>query len=173
MQFSVGQLVVHPHHGPATVVGLRNRPARGVTRRYVDLAVQRTNLTISFPLEKADDIGIRPLYGSRGMRRLLTVLQAASGPWERQWSRRMKHNQERLRRGDLLETAAVVRDLARRDHEGQLSAAESDMLKTARGPILGELVESLEITDEAAESLFTAAVQGKHLPILDELALAG
>ncbi len=172
MQFSTGQLVVHPHHGPSVVQGIRDLAGGGQLRTYVDLAVRRTNLTVSIPLDMAEEIGVRPLFGLAGVARLLKVLQAPSRAWERQWSRRMKENQERLRHGDLFETAAVVRDLARRDQENPLSTAERELLRTASRPILGELVESLEITDEAAEALVTAAVQGEELPILEELALA-
>ena len=54
---------------------------------------------------------MRQVYGSDQLVRLLDMLQAPSDPLEPQWARRITSNHERLLRGDLPETAAVVRDL--------------------------------------------------------------
>lgn len=164
MQFTQGQLVIHPHHGPATVQSTMTRTIGGTERGYVELLVHRSNLTVSVPADTAEEIGIRPVLSAEQLEEILDVLQAPSGPFEKQWSRRMKDQQERLLLGDLKVTAAVVRDLLRRDLESGLSPAEKELLKNARRPLLGEFVEAFALSDEAADDLLVAAVTGQDVP---------
>ncbi len=162
MQFSAGQTVIHPHHGPVTVVETFERPVRGVPRRYLGLQVHRSNLRIAVPLDRTDEIGLRPVSAATQVSELLDVLRAPSDEQEETWSRRFKANQEKLRLGNLLTTAGVVRDLTRRQEERGLSYGEKDMLKHARRPVLAELALSLGLTDEDAERLLASAVLGEQ-----------
>ncbi|WP_109473335.1 CarD family transcriptional regulator [Ornithinimicrobium cavernae] len=173
MQFTPGQLVIHPHHGPATVQDTITRTVGGVERVYVTLRVQRSDLTVSLPADAAEEVGIRALLSTEQLQEVLDVLQAPSEPFEKQWSRRMKAQQERLLLGDLTVTAAVVRDLVRRDLEGGLAPAEKDLLKKARKPLLGEFVEALGLSDERAEELLVDAVTGRDVPRPGDLAPTG
>ena len=76
MQFTEGQLVVHPHHGPCVVTGVVTRTIKGVDRQYVDLRVQRTDLVLSVPAEGVQDVGLRPVFGAAELARLAEVLRA-------------------------------------------------------------------------------------------------
>ncbi|WP_406727377.1 CarD family transcriptional regulator [Streptomyces sp. GD-15H] len=162
MQFSIGQTVVHPHHGPATVAQVLDRSVRGETRRYVQLQVHRSDLSIAVPVEKTHEVGLRPVYAPAQAQELLGVLEAPTGEQEETWSRRFKANQEKLRVGDLLLTAGVVRDLIRRQEERGLSTGEKDMLHHARRPVLAELALSLSLPDGEAERLLDSAVLGRQ-----------
>jgi CarD family transcriptional regulator len=163
MQFAEGQLVVHPHHGPCVVTGVVTRTIKGVDRQYVDLRVQRTDLVLSVPAEGVQDVGLRPVFGAAELARLAEVLRAPSEPFEKQWSRRMKANQEKVLTGELMVIAGAVRDLVRRAEDGGISAAEKDLLRAARRPILGEIVESLSVTDEQAEELLDGLILGRDV----------
>lgn len=50
---------MHPHHGPSTVTGLRDRAVKGASMRYPELRVHRSDLTIALPEEKAAEVGVR------------------------------------------------------------------------------------------------------------------
>ena len=172
MPFSQGQLFVHPHHGPATIQEIMTRVVGGVERTYLSMLVHRSNLTVSVPADSAEEIGIRTVLSPEELQKVLDVLQAPSEPFDKQWSRRMKDQRERLLLGELTVTAGVVRDLLRRDLEDGLSPAEKDLLKSASRPLLGEFVEALGVTDERAEELLVAAVSGEDVPTPVELANA-
>ncbi len=164
VQFSAGQTVIHPHHGPVTVVETFERPVRGVPRRYLGLQVHRSDLRIAVPLDRTDEIGLRPVSAATQVSELLDVLRAPSDEQEETWSRRFKANQEKLRLGDLRVTAGVVRDLTRRLEERGLSLGEKDQLKHARIPVLTELALALSLTDEEAEEMLDSAVHGADEP---------
>lgn len=161
MQFSEGQTVVHPQHGPATVTQVFERLVRGETKSYVELQVHRVELRVSVPVDRADEIGLRAPRAATELQDLWRVLCEPTVHEEEQWSRRMKGNQERLRVGDFLITAEVVRDLTRRQETHGLSAGEKDLLKNARQPLVVELSLSLGLTDEAAEQVIDAAIRGE------------
>ena len=50
---------MHPHRGPSTVTGLRDRAVKGASVRYLELRVHRSDLTIALPEEKAAEVGVR------------------------------------------------------------------------------------------------------------------
>jgi CarD family transcriptional regulator len=164
MQFEAGQTVIHPHHGPATVVEVFERSMKGRHQRYLGLQVHRTDLRVGVPVEAVDEVGLRAVYAETQAEELLDVLRAPSGEQEELWSRRFKANQEKLRLGDLLLTAGVVRDLLRRQADRGLSLGEKEMLKHARRPVLAELALALSLTDDEVESLLDSTVLGRAVP---------
>lgn len=173
MQFTTGQLLVHPHHGPVVVEGTTSRAVGGVERDYVNLRVRRSDLVLSIPADAAEEVGIRPVLSPDHLDEVMQVLRAPSDPFDKQFSRRMKDQQDRLLQGDLEVTAGVVRDLLRRDRADGLSPAEKDLLRRAQDPLVGELVEALGVSEERAEELLVAAVSGPVEPIPESPAHTG
>lgn len=52
MIFQVGETVVYPHHGAATIIEVKNRTIRGEEKLYLKLNVTQGDLTIEVPAEK-------------------------------------------------------------------------------------------------------------------------
>jgi len=167
MQFSEGQIVVHPHHGPCTVTGVTTRAIRGIETRYIDLAVHAKGLGICVPLDNVAEVGLRQVLNAKGLNELLDVLRAPTEHEETGWSRRFKDNVEQLRVGDLLTTAKVVRDLTRRQAEKGVSWGEKDLLRHARQPVVTELAVALSLTEEEAGHAIEEAILHGVSPRLD------
>ncbi|QCX28537.1 CarD family transcriptional regulator [Nocardioides jishulii] len=170
MEFSQGQTVIHPHHGPATVAKVFSRTFKGKERQYLELKVHSSDLSINLPIDQADEVGVRAVFAQDETNDLLDVLRAPTGAQEQNWSRRMKANSERLKLGDLPTTASVVRDLIRRQEEHGLSPNEREMLKASSRLVLAELALSLSIEESAAEELLRATVLGEETALGDEVA---
>src|SRR5690606_8331723 len=102
VRFSTGQVVVHPHHGPAKIAGTFSRSIRGEEVHYLQLVVEHKDLELSLPAEKAEELGIRPLLTAEEVGRMFDRLTAETGFEESQWSRRVKHNVDRLNSGDAM-----------------------------------------------------------------------
>lgn len=166
MVFTPGQLVVHPHHGPATITEITTRHIRGVPTRYLTLAVRNTNLTVGVPVAQADTVGLRPVCDAAALAELFDVLRAPSPKEVDGWSRRFKDNHEKLRLGDLHTSAGVVRDLLRRQETKGISLGEKDLLKDARRPLVTELALALEVSEEEAGHVLDAAVLADRAPAL-------
>lgn len=164
MNFSIGQTIVHPHHGPATITDIFTRSVRGVPTRYLRLEVHRSDLVIGVPFDCADDIGLRDVLGAAELEGLYDVLRAPTSHEEQGWSRRFKGNIDRVRVGELLSMAEVVRDLMRREHEKGVSLGEKHLLKQTARRVAAEICLALRCTDEHADALLQSLVLGTRLP---------
>ena len=49
MLFEVGETVVYPHHGAATIIEVKNRVIKGETKKYLKLNVTQGDLIIEVP----------------------------------------------------------------------------------------------------------------------------
>lgn len=148
--FDVGDLVVHPHHGVGRVVS--NQPQRldGRERSYLKLDLVDRALTIMVPCESATAIGLRAVIGPSEVRQIVAVLEAEPAPAPTNWSARERHYREKLRRRDVLELAAVVRDLGTRAHPDRLALREQQLYEQTRRQLAAELGHALGLTTEQA-----------------------
>ena len=74
------------------------------------------------------------------------------------WNRRYRENMVRLKSGDLIEVATVVKGLSRRDAARGLSTGERKMLHTARQILLSELVLAQSSSYEEMEQRVNTAL---------------
>ena len=151
MIFEIGETVVYPHHGAATIIEIKNRRIRGDDKLYLKLNVIQGDLVIEVPAENVDLVGVRDVIGSEGLDAVFDVLRAPFIEEPTNWSRRYKANVEKLATGDVLKVSEVVRDLWRRDQERTLSAGEKRMLAKARQILVSEMALAKK-TDELAAS---------------------
>src|SRR4029434_1051506 len=56
------------------------------------------------------------------------------------WNRRFKHNRDKMKTGDILELAEVVRNLSLRDHEKGLAPGETQMCVKTKKILASELM---------------------------------
>ncbi len=66
------------------------------------------------------------------------------------WNRRFKHNRDKMKTGDILELAEVVRNLALRDHEKGLSTGEKQMFVKAKKILASELMYAKAMDEDQA-----------------------
>ncbi|MFG6443942.1 CarD family transcriptional regulator [Microbacterium sp. P06] len=152
MLFEVGETVVYPHHGAATIIEVKDRIIRGESKKYLKLNVTQGDLIIEVPAENVDLVGVRDVIGQEGLDRVFEVLRAPFTEEPTNWSRRYKANLEKLASGDVIKVSEVVRDLWRRDQDRGLSAGEKRMLAKARQILVSELALA-EKTDEERAGL--------------------
>jgi CarD family transcriptional regulator len=153
MIFEVGETVVYPHHGAATIEEIKTRVIKGEERMYLKLRVAQGDLTIEVPAENVDMVGVRDVVGKEGLEHVFDVLRAEFVEEPTNWSRRYKANLEKLASGDVIKVAEVVRDLWRRDHDRGLSAGEKRMLSKARQILISELALAEKTDEEQAATV--------------------
>ena len=76
MLFEVGETVVYPHHGAATIVEIKTRTIKGKEKLYLKLNVTQGDLVIEVPAENVDLVGVRDVIGKEGLDRVFDVLRA-------------------------------------------------------------------------------------------------
>ena len=153
MLFEVGETVVYPHHGAATIVEVKKRVIKGEEKLYLKLNVTQGDLVIEVPAENVDLVGVRDVIGKEGLDKVFEVLRAPFTEEPTNWSRRYKANLEKLASGDVIKVSEVVRDLWRRDQDRGLSAGEKRMLAKARQILVSELALAEHTNEDKAEAL--------------------
>ena len=150
MAFAVGETVAYPGYGAAVIEDLETRQMKGEDKTYLVLRiVAQSNLVVRVPACNLDLVGVRDCVDQAGLERVIGVLRAPDVEEPMIWSRRYKANGDKVRSGDVIAVAEVVRDLWRRERDGTVSAAERQMLAKARQILVSELA-FCEQTDEAA-----------------------
>ena len=94
MQFEVGETVVYPHHGAATITEVKQRTIKGEKKLYLKLNVKQGDLTIEVPAENVDLVGVRDVIGRDGVNQVFDVLRQPFVEEPTNWSRRYKANLE-------------------------------------------------------------------------------
>src|SRR3954469_25409106 len=153
MLFEVGETVVYPHHGAATISEVKTRMIKGEEKVYLKLRVTQGDLTIEVPADNVDLVGVRDVIGKEGLDRVFEVLRAPFTEEPTNWSRRYKANLEKLASGDVIKVSEVVRDLWRRDQDRGLSAGEKRMLAKARQILISELALAEKTDEEQASTV--------------------
>lgn len=158
MAFKVGDRVVYPHHGAAVIKKKESREVEGEKVDYFVLHMAHGDLTLSVPVDKAEDVGMRPPISTEDVEDVLRLLGKRDVREPSNWSRRFKNHQEKLKSGDVYQVAEVVRNLAARNRDASLSAAERTMYERARVNLVSEISPALKVTAEEAEEYLDAAL---------------
>jgi CarD family transcriptional regulator len=139
-EFAIGDKAVYPSQGVAEVVGVERKEVFGKIQRFYVLRALDTGLRILVPVDKADQVGLRPVAGTDEVAEVMEILRDKDVHVDRQtWNRRYRGFMEKIKSGSLFEVAEVFRDLYRLKGMKPLSFGERRMLDTAKGLIVQEL----------------------------------
>jgi CarD family transcriptional regulator len=148
-KFSVGDKVVHPQHGAATIEKKVRQSFDGQKKDYYILDIATEQLTVMVPIEKVDEL-IRPVISKSKSREVLKSLKGEPEEAGSNWSRWYKVLNEKMVSGDIFQVAEVVRDLSYAQQTKGISPALKRMLSKARLTLSSELAFSLEVDEEEA-----------------------
>jgi CarD family transcriptional regulator len=148
-KYSVGDKVVHPQHGAATIQKKVKQDFDGEKRDYFLLDIATEQLTVMVPVERVEDL-IRPVISKTKSREVLKALKGEPEEAGSNWSRWYKVLNEKMTSGDIFQVAEVVRDLSFAQQTKGISPALKRMLSKARLTLSSELAFSLEVDEEEA-----------------------
>ena len=158
--YDVGDKVVYPHHGAGTVVKKEKREVLGEQREYLTIKILHNDMTVQVPCENAEKVGLRRVIGEKEIGGVLTALTGVSTEMPKNWNRRFKHNRDKMKTGDILELAEVVRNLALRDREKGLSTGEKQMFVKAKKILASELMYAKAVDEEEAAEWLEGVLAG-------------
>ncbi len=149
MQFKVGDRAVYPAHGVGVIKAIEKRDlGDGLTVEVYICKILDNGMTIIVPIHNADAIGMRSIIGLDQVERVYDILRDRSTPPDNQtWNRRYREYMNKIKTGDPIEVAKVLRDLALMKLEKSLSFGEKKMYDQARTLLVQELSVA-KTTDE-------------------------
>ena len=144
MKLAVGDAVVYPALGAGRVAARETRVVLGAEREVVVLTLA-DGLSVTLPMQLARVL-LRPLVSEAGLSRVQETLREDGAPSRDVWLKRLKQVQAKLKGGDLLELAEIVRDGVRRGQtltangtNSKLSLSEKGLCVKARQRLSGEI----------------------------------
>ncbi|MHB8124546.1 MAG: CarD family transcriptional regulator [Desulfitobacteriaceae bacterium] len=138
--FQVGDKVVYPMHGAGIIESIEEREVLGEIRKYYVMHLPVGNMKVFVPLNSVGHLGLRDVIDQSEIQGVLAVLKSENIPTTLAWNRRYRANLEKIKSGDILEVADVVRSLSCREKEKGLSTGEKKMYENACQILVSELV---------------------------------
>jgi CarD family transcriptional regulator, regulator of rRNA transcription len=148
--FEVGDKVVYPHHGAATIIKKERIDFAGERRDYFVLEVATDQLTVRVPAESALERGVRPVISKNKAKQVFATFKEEPQEAGSNWSRWYKLLTEKINSGDIFQVAEVIRDLTYAQQIKGISPALKRMLAKARLIIVSELQFTLDLDEEEA-----------------------
>ncbi len=158
MPFQIGDKVVHPMYGAGVLESVVEKKIDGVAREYYIMKLPKRSMVVMIPTESSEEIGVRPVIDGSQADRVLAAIPTIQVEMTANWNHRYRENMERMKSGDLLEVARVVKGLTLRESKRGLSTGERKMLHSARQILISELVLSKSLSYEDMEAALDTAL---------------
>lgn len=156
--FQIGDKIVHPMHGAGVIDSIVSKKVNGVVRDYYILKLPVGGMLVMIPTEHTEEIGVRPVVDRDEADRLIAAIPSIEVDMTQNWNRRYRENMLRIKSGDLMEVARVVKGLMLRDENRGLSTGERKMLHSAKQILISELVLSQGASYEDVERRVNTAM---------------
>lgn len=162
MEFSVGDCVVHPHHGPGRIASIERRELLDRAKRYYAIEIPDQGLTVLIPVGKADEVGVRPALLQSRFSQVLLKLGSTPRRLPDDYKERQEQIDAQLKTGLVMQLARVIRDLSWHKERAHLTKKDADCLKQGRGLLAAEmaLVSGDKVSDarDLIEATMAAAM---------------
>ena len=162
MKYKIGDKAVVPNLGVGVVTEIKSVKVEDLEYQMYVFECRSGQGTCKemVPVDNLGENGVRDIIPLDAVERVYELLRDKETPADKQtWNRRYREYQGKVKTGDPLEVAAVLRDLARLKSEKTLSFGERKMFDLAHSLIVQEVavargVEEKVIEDEL-EAIFT------------------
>ena len=155
--FSIGDLVAHPLHGAGTICEIEQKRIDGKNKDYYVMTIPAGGMRIMVPVDGCEAVGLRPIIDSVRAEEILAQIPMLEVIEDSSWNKRYRENMLRIRSGNLLEVAAVVKSLVLRESERGLSTGERKMLHSAKQILISEIVLCLDSSYSEVEERLNQA----------------
>lgn len=138
--YRIGDKIVHPMHGAGVIENIVEQKINGTSRQYYVLKIPVGGMLVMIPVVNCEEIGVRPIIDSKRAEEIIGALSGIEIDMTQNWNRRYRENMLRIKSGDLIEVAKVVKGLMARDRLRGLSTGERKMLHSAKQILISEIV---------------------------------
>ena len=160
----IGDRVVYPMHGAGEITDIEEQEVGGVTQSYYVLRLPMGSLKLMLPVDKVDEIGLRDVIDKSKLEELTEILSGKSETSQGSWNKRFHATLDRLKSGDILEVAAVARNLTRQHWKKKIASGERRLMELSRQILISELVYVLDKNaDEVTEWVDKIIATGENI----------
>ncbi len=161
MELKVGTIVAYPPHGIGRIASRSKKVVLGVEEEVVVIELGN-DLSVTLPVSRATEL-LRPPASEADLKKVQKTLREEGVVSDEIWSKRLAQAQEKLRSGDPLDLAEIVRDGVKREQGRtangtpiKLSTSERALHLKARDLLSGEIGIARGVDKAEAEAWIDA-----------------
>jgi CarD family transcriptional regulator len=159
LRYKKNQQIVYPLQGVGKVVSIEERPFRATRLLYYIIYLEVSDMTVMVPVERADELGIRPIVDKREAYKALKLISEDYEPIPADWKLRYQMNLDLLKKGSVLDIATVVRALYHRSRIKELPILERKLYDNALRLLVDEVSFSLDKSKIEVEALVMSKLE--------------
>jgi CarD family transcriptional regulator len=146
----VSDFVVYPTHGVGKIIAVEVQEVAGMELELFVIDFEKEKMTVRVPFAKATATGMRKLSSKDKMSNALTTLKGRARVKRTMWSRRAQEYEAKIKSGDPISIAEVVRDLHRNEGQPEQSYSERQIYESALDRLAREFAAIEGLEDEQA-----------------------
>lgn len=156
--FQIGDYIVHPMHGAGVIESVVTKKISGQQRDYYVLKLPVGDMVVMVPVAGCENIGVRSIISKSEAENIFESFKELEVSMTQNWNKRYRENMDKIKSGNLLDVASVVKGLMCRDNERGLSTGERKMLHFAKQILISELVIATETDYDGVEQRLYASL---------------
>jgi CarD family transcriptional regulator len=159
LEFKVGDKVVYPNHGVGVIEQVAKKSIGGSTSAFYRLRLLSSDSMVMVPVDNTTTVGLRKVLTRPQYNRVFKLLKNGEVATYDDWKGRFQANSDKMRTGDIMAVAEVLKSLTMLSEVKPLSYRERKMLDRARFLLISELSEaSSKEADKVEEQIDEALV---------------
>jgi CarD family transcriptional regulator len=159
VELSTGQKVVYPNHGVGVVEKIEPTTMDETEQVFYHLRLLSNNSKVMIPEENLELVGLRPLVAESDIDELFDVLEDGNIDTYKDWKGRYKQNLDKMKTGELMSVAEVLKNLRLVSQRKSLSFREKKMYERAKYFIVSEVAHVRDMSEGKAERMVEEALE--------------
>lgn len=139
VQFSIGQNVIHPTHGPGEVIGIEQMDIIEEFRRYYVIEFIAKRLTLHIPVRKVEEMKVREVMSRSKLEQVMATLRQMPSQLPEHFKARRQKVEPMIQSGYPTKIAEAVRELTWREKNARLNKIDSQLLSQGRDMLINEI----------------------------------
>lgn len=158
-KFQIDQQIVYPSQGVGKITEIFEKTFRGAPMMYYKIYIEASDMIVMVPVNKAEELGIRPIVSSDEAAVALQSLSDEFEPITSDWKLRYQMNLDLLKKGTIADIAAIVRCLYNRSKVKELPILERKLYDQAKKLLEDEISIAMGVDVKEVESQIHAKLE--------------
>ncbi len=157
--FNIGDKIVYPIHGAGIIESIEEIEVLGNKNKYYIMRISLNDMRVMIPLDNIDTLGIRSIVDKEQADKVFDILSQVPSEMNKLWTKRYRENENKIKSGNILVIAEIVRNLIILDRIKKLSAGEKKILSNAKCILISELMLVLDMSRVQIEEIMENIVK--------------
>jgi CarD family transcriptional regulator len=157
--YKLHEQIVYPSQGVGKIIEIVEKKFKDNVVLYYVIYLEVSDMTVMVPVNKADELGIRPIVSEDEANSALQMISEEYEPIPSDWKMRYQMNLDLLKQGSIRDIASIVRSLYHRSKVKELPILERKLYDSALKLLEDELSLALDKNKEEIDQLIFARLE--------------